>query len=140
MQKRRLTRTVAAVATAAGLALACSGGDEPPQATAPPAGGGSTGGGDAGAVALASAGDPAKGEQIYKNVCTACHGGNPSQAGSAGPAIAGSSYELLVARVLYGEYPPGYTPKQPGGAMPKLPYLKDHIGDLAAYLAAAEEG
>lgn len=122
-------------AAALALAAACSGGDD--------GGGGASGtpsgGGPGGADGSAAVGDAAKGQQIYANVCTACHGGSPSQAGSAGPAIAGSSYELLEAKVLRGEYPPGYTPKRGSAAMPPLPYLKDHIADLAAFLEASEE-
>ena len=38
--------------------------------------------------------------------------------GSVGPAVAGASRELIEAKVLRGEYPPGYTPKRPGGAGP----------------------
>ena len=122
------------------LALACSGGDEAqqPDSTGAPAPAPDSAG--AGSTQVASAGDASKGEQIYRNVCTACHGGNPNQAGSAGPAIAGSSRELLEAKVLRGEYPPGYEPKRGSAAMPVLPYLKDHIADLAAYLANAEDG
>jgi len=75
-----------------------------------------------------------RGRQIYENVCIACHNSDPTQPGSLGPQVAGASRELLEARVLRGEYPPGYTPLRPGQAMPRFEYLKDHIGDLAAYL------
>ncbi|MDJ0851016.1 MAG: cytochrome c [Myxococcota bacterium] len=78
-----------------------------------------------------------RGERIYKNVCIACHNANPALDGSVGPAVAGASYELLEARVVHGNYPEGYSPKNAGGVMPKFPYLKDSIGDLAAYLAEA---
>lgn len=76
-----------------------------------------------------------QGERVYRNVCIACHNGDPTQDGSAGPAIAGSSRELIEARVLRGEYPPGYTPKRPGNAMPRFEYLADQVDALAAYLA-----
>jgi len=76
-----------------------------------------------------------EGRRVYQNVCIACHNGDPTQDGSAGPAIAGSSRELIEARVLRAEYPPGYTPKRPGRAMPRLDYLADKIDPLAAYLA-----
>ena len=56
-----------------------------------------------------------EGEKIYQNVCIACHNGVPSQDGAIGPAIAGASRELIEAKVLRGEYPPGYAPKRPGG-------------------------
>jgi len=80
-----------------------------------------------------------RGRQIYLNVCIQCHASDPAKDGAVGPALAGSSHELLEARVVRGEYPPGYTPKRTSGAMPQFPYLKDQIGDLAAYLAEAEE-
>jgi mono/diheme cytochrome c family protein len=76
-----------------------------------------------------------QGRRTYQSVCIVCHNGDPTQDGAAGPAIAGSSRELLEARVLRGEYPPGYTPKRPGAAMPRFEYLADQIDALAAYLA-----
>jgi mono/diheme cytochrome c family protein len=78
-----------------------------------------------------------RGERVYKNVCITCHNPDPTQDGSVGPAVAGASRELVEARVLRAEYPPGYTPKRPSNAMPPMPYLKDSIDDLAAYLAEA---
>ncbi len=96
------------------LGAACSGDDEPAVETA-----------------------AMRGERVYRNVCITCHNADPSKDGVVGPAVAGSSRELLEARVVRGEFPPGYTPKQPGGAMPAFPYLADQIGYLAAYLEAA---
>jgi mono/diheme cytochrome c family protein len=75
-----------------------------------------------------------QGQRVYQNVCIACHNGDPTQDGSAGPAIAGSSRELIEARVLRGAYPPGYTPKRQSNAMPRFEYLSDQIDALAAYL------
>ena len=76
-----------------------------------------------------------EGEKVYQNVCIACHNGDPNRDGALGPANAGSSAELLSAKVLRGEYPPGYTPKRPGSTtMPPFPYLADKIPALAAYL------
>lgn len=75
-----------------------------------------------------------KGERIYLNVCIACHNANPALDGAVGPANAGASLELLEAKLLRGEYPPGYTPKRAGGAMPRFEYLKDDIPALHAYL------
>jgi mono/diheme cytochrome c family protein len=79
----------------------------------------------------------ARGEEIYKNVCATCHGPDPSRDGTVGPAIAGASRELLEAKILRGEYPPGYRPRREGAVMPKLPHLADYVGDLAAYLQAS---
>ena len=78
-----------------------------------------------------------RGARVYGNVCTVCHNADPSQEGTLGPAIAGSSRELLEARVLRGEYPPGYTPKRPTALMPPLPYLEASIPDLVAFLSDA---
>jgi len=84
--------------------------------------------------------DPAvtRGKAIYANVCIACHDRNPRADGVLGPSVAGASRELLEAKVLRGEYPPGYTPKRPSAAMPKLEYVAPSIGDVAAYLATFE--
>jgi len=96
----------------------------------------------AGALACSAGGESEfsplaqQGRDVYQNVCVACHNGDPNRDGAIGPANAGASRELLEAKVLHGEYPPGYTPKRPGShAMPPLPYLKDQIPALAAYLA-----
>ena len=78
-----------------------------------------------------------RGEQLYRNVCTTCHGVTPDQPGVIGPAIAGASVELLEAKLLRGVYPPGYTPKRNTKTMPPLPHLAAHVADLAAYLQAA---
>lgn len=78
-----------------------------------------------------------EGQRVYQNVCIACHHGDPSQDGSLGPAIAGSSRALLEAKVLRGEYPPGYTPKRTTTAMPQFGYLADQLDALTAYLAEA---
>ncbi|MBW2268548.1 MAG: cytochrome c [Deltaproteobacteria bacterium] len=79
-----------------------------------------------------------RGERVYRNVCATCHGSNPNRDGVTGPAIADASEELLRARVLRGEYPPGYTPKRNTRQMVALPYLEPVIPDLSAYLASVE--
>ncbi|MEE3327562.1 MAG: cytochrome c [Myxococcota bacterium] len=76
----------------------------------------------------------AKGRQVYMSNCTACHNMNPAQKGSLGPAVSGSSEALIEARVVHGNYPPGYTPKADTHLMVALPYLKNDIKALAAYL------
>ncbi len=78
-----------------------------------------------------------EGRRIYGNVCVACHNGDPTRDGALGPAIAGSSRELLEARLLRGEYPPGYTPKRSSASMPRFEHLADKLDALAAYLAQA---
>jgi mono/diheme cytochrome c family protein len=76
-----------------------------------------------------------RGKTIYMSNCIACHNADPSQDGALGPAVSGSSVELLEARVVHGTYPDGYTPKRDSRAMVALPYLEPEIGALAAYLA-----
>lgn len=84
--------------------------------------------------AAATAGDVAKGKQVYAINCTACHNADPKQDGVLGPAIAGSSLALLEARVVHGDYPPGYTPKRATKQMVPLAHLASSVPDLAAYL------
>jgi mono/diheme cytochrome c family protein len=79
--------------------------------------------------------DAARGRAIYLANCVACHNNDPSRDGPIGPAIKGSSKELLEARVLSTSYPPGYRPKRPTKVMPQFPFLKDDIPHLGAYLA-----
>lgn len=80
-----------------------------------------------------------RGERVYRANCIACHNMDPAQEGVMGPAVAGARPELIEARVLRGEYPPGYRPKRETALMQPLPYLKDDIPALAAYLAGGAE-
>lgn len=75
-----------------------------------------------------------KGRGIYVSSCTACHNTDPTKDGGLGPAIRGSSRELLEARILRASYPEGYTPKRPTKAMPAMPYLNGDIDALHSYL------
>ena len=85
-----------------------------------------------------SAGDAVeRGRVVYMSICTACHNADPKLDGSVGPANAGASRALVEAKVLRGEYPPGYTPKRPSNVMPPLPHLTGSIDDLTAFLAAS---
>ena len=77
----------------------------------------------------------ARGRAVYVTNCGVCHNVDPALDGSLGPATAGSSIELLEARLLRNSYPEGYTPKRDSRVMMALPYLKDDIPALAAYLA-----
>ena len=76
-----------------------------------------------------------RGRAVFLANCVACHNNDPSKDGSIGPAIAGSSKELLESRVLSTSYPPSYKPKRPTKVMPQFPFLKEEIPYLAAYLA-----
>ncbi len=77
----------------------------------------------------------ARGRQVYVSNCIACHNTDPSQDGALGPAVAGSSQELLLARVIRNEYPTGYTPKRDTRAMIPLPHLEPDIPALFTFLA-----
>ncbi|MDB5047924.1 MAG: hypothetical protein JWO30_995 [Fibrobacteres bacterium] len=76
------------------------------------------------------------GRGLYLSNCIACHNANPALDGSLGPAIKGSGLDLVKARVLHGEYPPGYTPKRATKIMVKLPLTEANVEDIQAYLAA----
>jgi len=76
----------------------------------------------------------AHGKAVYQGNCIACHNADPHLNGSIGPNLAGSSQELLAARLLRLEYPPGYTPKRKGGGMNSFPWLEKDIPALTAYL------
>lgn len=97
-------------------------------------------GSEGGAQTAAMSPEVAKGKQIYQTVCIACHASDPNQPGSLGPPVAGSSEALLEAKVVRGEYPPGYAPKRDSRAMVALPHLQADIPALAAYLASVAKG
>ncbi len=77
----------------------------------------------------------ARGKRVYMANCIACHSQDPAIDGALGPAVAGSSRELVEARVLRAEYPEGYTPKRPSKVMITLPHLGGEIDALTAFLA-----
>jgi mono/diheme cytochrome c family protein len=83
---------------------------------------------------VAAAGSAEKGRQVWLGQCVACHNPDPTKDGPLGPAVKGSSRELVDARVVRGEYPAGYTPKRPTKVMPPRPDLAPSVPDLAAYL------
>lgn len=76
----------------------------------------------------------ARGKRVYLGQCIACHNSDPSRDGPLGPAVKGSSRTLLEAKLLRGEYPPGYTPKRDSHLMPPQPELAPNVTDLAAFL------
>lgn len=78
----------------------------------------------------------AAGRAVYNANCIACHNMNPAQDGALGPAVAGSSYELLEARIVRGDYPEGYEPKRPSRIMVALPHLEPKLEELTAYLTS----
>lgn len=76
----------------------------------------------------------ARGRSTYMAQCLSCHNADPKRDGSLGPAIAGSSRELLESRILRAEYPTGYTPKRTSKTMPAMPHLKNELDALHAFL------
>jgi mono/diheme cytochrome c family protein len=77
-----------------------------------------------------------RGRAVYVANCIACHSSNPRQSGGLGPDVHGSSKELLIARIVHGNYPEGYTPKRSSQVMRALPHLASDIDALTAYLNA----
>lgn len=75
-----------------------------------------------------------KGKLIYHTHCILCHNPDPRIEGTIGPALYGSSLELLEARVLTRGYPEGYRPKKDSEIMPDFPELKENITEIKAYL------
>lgn len=76
----------------------------------------------------------ARGRQVYLAQCIQCHNANPALPGPVGPPVKGASRELLEAKIVRGEYPPGYRPQRPTRVMPPQPTLTPDVPTLAAYL------
>lgn len=76
----------------------------------------------------------ARGRQVYLAQCIQCHNANPAIAGPVGPRVKGASRDLLEAKIMRGDYPPGYKPQRPTKVMPPQPTLEPDIPALAAYL------
>ena len=75
-----------------------------------------------------------RGKLIYNLNCIACHNSDPDQVGTVGPAIKGSSKELLEAKILHATYPTAYKAKRDSKLMPTLPILEKEISALEAFL------
>ena len=75
-----------------------------------------------------------RGKSVYNLNCIACHNSDPSKDGSAGPAISGSSKQLLEARILRATYPEAYKSKRESKQMPALPHLEKEIPAIQAFL------
>ena len=77
-----------------------------------------------------------QGRAAYQTDCIVCHNPDPTQPGAVGPELAGSSLELLRAKVLRNEYPPGYTPKRDTKGMFALVHRERDLPAIEAYLSA----
>lgn len=75
-----------------------------------------------------------KGQQVFTVNCQSCHGADAKKDGSIGPAIWGSSLELITARVLHVEYPTGYAAKRSTKLMVPLPHLEADLPAIHAFL------
>ena len=75
-----------------------------------------------------------KGHLLYQARCTSCHNANPKIAGSLGPALQGTSLEVLKAKTKEGAYPLDYTPKRKTHLMPKQSLSDEEIQALFGYL------
>jgi len=75
-----------------------------------------------------------RGQQAYASNCQSCHGADPKKDGSIGPAVWGSSLELLTLRVMKAEYPVGYGSKRTTKLMVPLPHLEKDLPALHLYL------
>lgn len=74
------------------------------------------------------------GQKLYNRSCTSCHSSNPKFE-AFGPAIHGSSYDLLYNKVKLGKYPEGYKPKRQSKVMPIFSHLtEEEIKQLHLYL------
>ncbi len=76
----------------------------------------------------------ARGRAVYVMNCTACHNTDPAKPGPVGPAILGSSLELVRTRLSEATYPEGYTPKRATKQMAPMPHLAKHSEALFAFL------
>ena len=127
----RWCAAAALIVLGSALAVACSEGDSKD---------GAAGSATPSSTAAPSAAPPgaqdeiAAGREVYLGNCIACHNPDPKLDGSLGPAIAGASAELVEARVLRAEYPPGYTPKRDTRSMVAMPFLEPRLPALIAYL------
>jgi len=79
------------------------------------------------------------GRGVYNGNCIACHNVDPALDGALGPSVAGSSLDLLEARVVRNVYPEGYVPKRDTRVMIPLPHLEPRLAELAAYLGSLQE-
>jgi mono/diheme cytochrome c family protein len=75
-----------------------------------------------------------RGRQVYQAQCIVCHNADPAQSGAIGPAVKGSSEELLRTKIVSGGYPAGYAAKRPTKVMQPMPHVANDVPALAAYL------
>jgi cytochrome c553 len=84
-------------------------------------------------------GDPAKGQQIVKQVCAACHGADGNSVLAANPTIAGQHPEYVLKQLMNFKAPAGGgAPERPSAIMTALVanLTPDDMNNLAAYFSA----
>lgn len=78
--------------------------------------------------------DYGTGKAVYQANCSSCHGSDPSVDGPEGPALIGSSFELLEAKVNRGTYPYWYSPQRETDYMPRFKFHEKTLKQLEIYL------
>lgn len=79
-----------------------------------------------------------KGKNIFIENCLNCHNPNIARPETIGPNIAGSSIEVVTARVLRAQYPEHYLFKRKSHLMPAFPQLEKDIPAIHAYVNSSE--
>ena len=71
---------------------------------------------------------------LFISKCAMCHNVNPTKPGSIGPAISGSSLELITLKTQKRQYPKGYVPKRKTKVMPIVKLTEKEIKSIHSYL------
>jgi len=83
---------------------------------------------------LVSCKAPDPGQALYTANCTSCHNSNPTFMGPIGPALKGSSWQLVQVKTTYGTYPKGYMPKRATNMMPQFKFTPEQILQITDYI------
>jgi mono/diheme cytochrome c family protein len=73
-------------------------------------------------------------KSLFISKCVMCHNVNPTKPGSIGPAISGSSLELIKLKTQKRQYPKGYVPKRKTKVMPIVKLTEQEIKLIHSYL------
>jgi cytochrome c553 len=85
-------------------------------------------------------GDPAKAQQLVKQVCSACHNADGNSTQPVNPVIAGQHPEYLYKQLLNFKAEAGKTPERQSPVMNGIvaPLSTDDMANAAAYFASQE--